>query len=108
MKENVFALLIFCIGHACWGVTPPCVPYTNSTYSVHAHGATGTLVKTQTCDENTYTITSIIDVKKGFFQRPSHKQRQESTRMQERFRRKNLPLLKITIAYPTEAWILYH
>jgi len=34
---------------------------------VHAQGAAGTLTKSQTCDQNIYTITSTINVKKGFF-----------------------------------------
>lgn len=67
MKKKLFSFLICCISKSCWGFSVACVPYTNATYSVEAHAAAGTLTKSQTCDQNIYTITSTINLKKGFF-----------------------------------------
>ncbi len=44
-----------------------CTPYSDLEYQVQANGATGTLIKNQVCEKNTYSISSQLNVKKGFF-----------------------------------------
>ncbi len=71
MKKYILLCLPVLLTLPGMGIAATCVPYNNVIYALQANGANGTLTKTQTCsgDNNSgnYSITSQINVSKGFF-----------------------------------------
>ena len=71
MKKLLLWTLPFFVVMPAIGIAATCAPYKNVIYSFQANGANGTLTKSQTCTEDSnsgsYSITSQINVSKGFF-----------------------------------------
>jgi hypothetical protein len=67
MQKLVFLSLVFLFVIPTLSIADPCVPYSNIAYAIQANGASGTLTKNQGCDNGVYSISSQINVSRGFF-----------------------------------------